>query len=42
MEIYENDDAVKTHTSSDHYKTIGAGMGPLLAGRPDIQYFDTI
>jgi quinol monooxygenase YgiN len=42
MELYDNDDALKAHSSSDHYKTIGAGIGPLLAGRPDIQYFDTI
>ena len=42
MEIYENDDALKAHGASDHFKTIGAGLGPTLAGRPDIQYFDTI
>jgi quinol monooxygenase YgiN len=42
MEIYENDDALKAHGTSDHFKTIGAGLGPTLAGRPDIQYFDTI
>lgn len=42
MEIYENDDALKAHGASDHFKTIGAGLGPTLAGRPDIQYFDAI
>jgi quinol monooxygenase YgiN len=42
MEIYENDDALKAHGASEHYKTLGAGLGPTLAGRPDIQYFDTI
>lgn len=42
MEIYENDEALKAHGASDHFRTIGAGLGPTLAGRPDIQYFDTI
>jgi len=42
MEIYENDDALKAHSASEHFRTIGAGLGPTLAGRPDIQYFDTI
>jgi quinol monooxygenase YgiN len=42
MELYDNDDALKAHSASDHFKTIGAGLGPLLAGRPDIQYFDAI
>jgi len=42
MEIYESDEALKAHGASEHFKTIGAGLGPTLAGRPDIQYFDTI
>jgi len=42
MEIYENDEALKAHGATEHFKTIGAGLGPTLAGRPDIQYFDTI
>jgi len=42
MEIYESDDALKAHGASDHFRTIGAGLGPTLAGRPDIQYFDAI
>jgi quinol monooxygenase YgiN len=42
MEIYDNEDALKAHGASDHFKTIGAGLGPTLAGRPDIHYLDTI
>ncbi|HKD23036.1 MAG TPA: putative quinol monooxygenase [Rhizomicrobium sp.] len=42
MEIYENEDALKAHGASEHFKTLGAGLGPTLAGRPDIHYLDTI
>jgi quinol monooxygenase YgiN len=42
MELYENDDAMKAHAASEHFKTIGAGLGAVLAGRPDIQYFDAV
>ena len=42
MEIYESDDALKTHGSSEHFRTIGARLGPALAGRPDIQYYDVV
>lgn len=42
MEIYENDEASKAHGASEHFRTIGARLGPFLAGRPDIQYLDTL
>ncbi len=42
MEIYESDEALKAHGASEHYKTIGAGLGPTLAGRPDIHYLDVV
>lgn len=42
MEIYENEDALKAHGASDHFKAAGPKMGPCLAGRPEIQYFDTV
>jgi quinol monooxygenase YgiN len=42
MEIYESDDALKAHGGSEHFKTLGAGLGASLAGRPEIQYFDTV
>jgi quinol monooxygenase YgiN len=42
MEVYESDDALKAHGTSEHFRTIGAGLGPTLAGRPDIQYFDAV
>lgn len=42
MEIYESDEALKAHGASDHFRTIGAGLGPTLAGRPDIHYLDVV
>jgi quinol monooxygenase YgiN len=42
MEMYEDDTALKAHGSSEHFRTIGARMGPTLAGRPDVQYFDAV
>ena len=42
MEIYESEDALKAHGQSDHFKAAGPRIGPTLAGRPDVQYFETI
>lgn len=42
MEIYESDEAMKAHGASEHFRTLGAGLAPALAGRPDIQYFDAV
>jgi quinol monooxygenase YgiN len=42
MEIYENDDAIGAHRKSDHFRTLGAKMGPCLAGAPDVQFFDAV
>ena len=37
IERYENEAATEAHRNSDHFKTIGARMGPFMAGRPDVQ-----
>lgn len=42
MEQYRDEDAVAAHRASDHFRTIGAKLGPLLAAPPDIQTFDSI
>lgn len=42
MELYESDEALKAHSQSAHFKAAGPRIAPLLAGRPDIQYFETI
>lgn len=42
MELYESDEALKAHGQTAHYKAAGPKLAPLLAGKPDIQFFETI
>jgi quinol monooxygenase YgiN len=42
MEIYSDQAALEAHGKSEHFRTVGAKMGPSMAGRPEIQYFDPI
>lgn len=42
MEVYADQDALAAHGKSEHFRTIGAKMGPCMAGRPEIQYLDTV
>jgi len=42
MEIYESEEALKTHGQTDYFKAAGAKMGPTLAGRPDIAFYETV
>ena len=42
MEIYADQAALEAHGKSDHFRSIGPKMGPSMAGRPDVQYFDTV
>ena len=36
VERYENEAATEAHRNSDHFKTIGARMAPLMAARPAV------
>ena len=42
MEIYADQAALEAHGKSDHFRSIGPKMGPSMAGRPEIQYFDSV
>ena len=42
MEIYETEEALKTHGQTDYFKAAGAKMAPVLAGRPDIAFYETV
>ena len=42
MEIYESDEAIGVHRKTEHFRALGAKMGPCLAGPPDVQMFDAI
>jgi quinol monooxygenase YgiN len=37
LECYDDDAAVDAHRASDHFRTIGARLGPCLAGAPEIE-----
>ena len=42
LEQYADQAALDAHSASDHFKTIGARLGPCMAGRPDVEYFDAV
>ena len=42
MEEYASQDALKAHGQTDYFKAAGAKMGAVLAGRPEIEYFDIV
>ena len=42
LELYASEEALKAHGSSDYFKAAGAAMGPLMAGRPEIEYLDAV
>ena len=42
MELYDDDEALKAHGASDHFKAAGAKFAGLMAGRPDLKRFEVI
>jgi quinol monooxygenase YgiN len=42
MEMYDSEEALKAHGKTDHFRTIGAKLGPTMAGAPDIHYLDSV
>jgi quinol monooxygenase YgiN len=37
LECYDDEPAVEAHRASDHFRSIGAKLGPCLAGAPEIE-----
>lgn len=37
LECYDDATAVEAHRASDHFRTLGAKLGPCLAGAPEIE-----
>lgn len=37
LECYDDEAAVDAHRASDHFRTLGAKLGPCLAGAPEIE-----
>ena len=42
LELYRDEDALKAHGTSEHFKAAGPALGAVLAGRPDVEYLDAI
>ena len=42
LEQYADQAAQEAHGASDHFKSIGAKLGGVMAGRPDIELMDSI
>ena len=42
MEIYDDEDALKAHGASDHFKAAGAKFAGLMAGRPELNHFQVV
>jgi len=42
MELYEDEAALEAHREQPHFKDAQPKLGPCLAGKPDIKYFDTV
>ena len=42
MEQYKDDAAAEAHRKSDHFRTIGAKLGGVMDGRPEIEMLTSI
>ena len=42
MELYDDEDALKAHGASAHFKAAGAKFAGMMAGRPEIKRFQVI
>ncbi len=42
LELYADQAALEAHGKSDHFRTIGPKMGPFMAGRPEVAYYDAV
>jgi quinol monooxygenase YgiN len=42
MECYDDAAAVEAHRASDHFRTLGAKLGPCLAGAPEIERLSAV
>ncbi len=42
LELYKDQEALAHHGQTDYFKEEGRKMGPCMAGRPDIEYLDTV
>jgi autoinducer 2-degrading protein len=41
-EIYKDEEAIKAHTSTPHFKTLFTTINPLMDGEPDVGHYQEI
>ena len=41
-EIYKDEEAIKTHTSTAHFKSLSSTIDPLMAEPPDVKHYQEI
>ncbi len=42
LELYTDEDALKAHGASEHFRAAGPALGAVLAGRPEVEYLDGV
>ena len=42
MELYDSDEALQAHGTSDHFRAAGAKFRGLMAGPPDLMRFEVV
>ena len=42
LECYDDDAAVEAHRASDHFRSLGAKLGPCLVGAPEIERLSAV
>ena len=42
LECYDDDAAVEAHRASEHFRTLGAKLGPCLVGPPEIERLSAV
>ena len=42
LEVYADQAAIDAHRASDHFKTLGAALGPYLTGRAEVEMLDAV
>ena len=42
MEIYSDDDSLKAHGKSEHFRAAGPKLGAVLAGAPNVHLMDAV
>lgn len=41
-EMYTDNDALSAHSSSEEFKALGAALGPLMGGRPELMLLEPL